>query len=376
MSTIITDNEGCDDIDIIYAASQTKTQLVWITQDAQEIIAKLARVSNPQNENNTKTAPKLLQYLIKHHHWSPFEMASMCIEIFTTRAIAAQILRHRSFSFQEFCVAEGTYITYIDTFGKRKVIEIEKLYNNYDNVKLPVYDEITKTFVETTIKEVFNTGIKQCFEVKLDSGKSIQSTDKHKYFELDKGFVELFNLKEGDYIAVNVNDYCKFEKIISINSVGLKQTYDIEVTHNSHNYVANGIVSHNSQRFASATDMEYELPYFRLQDHKNRQSSLDDIDLELQKKFQSRTKTVLDSCFVLYNDLLKEGVAKECARMVLPLCTRTRMYMTGTIRSWIHYIQLRSAWDTQVEHRIIAEKAKEILINHMPWLEEVLQTSQ
>jgi len=223
-------SESEQGMDIALAASQTNTELVWITPDAQEIIAKLARVSNPANENNIKTAPKLLQYLVAHHHWSPFEMASMCVEIHTTRAIAAQILRHRSFSFQEL-----------------------------------------------------------------------------------------------------------------------------------------------SQRFASVSDMEYEIPYFRIQDHKNRQSSLDTIDEQKQQQLQTQTKAVLDQCFQLYNTLLDEGVAKECARMVLPLCTRTRMYMTGTIRSWIHYIQLRSAWDTQVEHRVIAEKAKALLLTHMPWIADVLQ---
>lgn len=128
-----------------------------------------------------------------------------------------------------------------------------------------------------------------------------------------------------------------------------------------------------SQRFASVSDMEYEIPYFRIQDHKNRQSSLDTIDEQKQQQLQTQTKAVLDQCFQLYNTLLDEGVAKECARMVLPLCTRTRMYMTGTIRSWIHYIQLRSAWDTQVEHRVIAEKAKALLLTHMPWIADVLQ---
>ena len=178
------------------------------------------RVSNPKNENNPEYE-KLIRYLIKHKHWSPFEMASMCVEINTTRAIAPQILRHRSFSFQEF-----------------------------------------------------------------------------------------------------------------------------------------------SQRYAEAIDAD--VPQLRRQDKKNRQNSIDDLPFELKIGFQDRINDLFDDSFDLYQDMLSAGVAKECARSVLPLSTETRLYMSGTIRSWLHYIDLRGDDSTQLEHRQIARAAGRILADKLP----------
>lgn len=197
-----------------------QAKLVWVTPKAEELIARLARVSNPKNENNPEYV-KLLGYLIKHKHWSPFEMASMCVEITTTRAIAPQILRHRSFSFQEF-----------------------------------------------------------------------------------------------------------------------------------------------SQRYAEAIDAD--VPQLRKQDKKNRQNSTDDLPFELKIEFQDKINNLFDDCFDLYQDMLSHGVAKECARSVLPLNTQTRLYMSGTIRSWLHYIDLRGDDSTQLEHRQIARQIGQILAHNLP----------
>jgi thymidylate synthase (FAD) len=201
-------------------------ELVWLTPDAERLIGKIARVSNPANEDNPEVT-KLLKYLIKHKHWSPFEMASMCLEIRTTRAIAAQILRHRSFSFQE-----------------------------------------------------------------------------------------------------------------------------------------------HSQRYAPA--MELELPKLRRQDLKNRQNSIDDIDsmdsMFLTSKIEQHFREAQD----LYQQLLDKGVAKECARAVLPLNTTTRLYMSGTIRSWLHYIDLRSWHGTQWEHTQIALNALDIIKEQLPTIADAM----
>jgi thymidylate synthase (FAD) len=197
-------------------------QLVHITPNAEELIAYMARVSNPANQNNTETSQRLIRYLIEHKHWSPFEMVNMCVEINTTRSIAAQILRHRSFSFQEF-----------------------------------------------------------------------------------------------------------------------------------------------SQRYASVTKIATP-PVLRRQDTKNRQNSIDDIDEDKKKFFNAKIQHLFDESYRLYNQLLEEGVAKECAREVLPLATPTRLYMNGTIRSWIHYCQLRCANGTQEEHRIIATGAYKLLEEFLP----------
>jgi len=195
-------------------------KLVWVTPDAERLIGKLARVSNPANEDNPNVEG-LIKYLIKHKHWSPFEMASMCVEIQTTRAIGAQILRHRSFSFQEF-----------------------------------------------------------------------------------------------------------------------------------------------SQRYAEVT--EIEVPQLRRQDLNNRQNSIDDFPEELSEELQDMITLHNDKSNSLYKKLLAYGVAKECARNVLPLSTKTRMYMSGTIRSWLHYIDLRGSHGTQVEHSQIARQIGEILDTELP----------
>ena len=195
-------------------------KLVWITPDAEKLIGKIARVSNPANEDNPDVHG-LLRYLIRHKHWSPFEMASMCVEIKTTRAISPQILRHRSFSFQEF-----------------------------------------------------------------------------------------------------------------------------------------------SQRYSQV--QELTVPKLRSQDTKNRQNSVDDITPELQHSLERMIAENNKSSLELYNCLLDAGVAKECARDVLPTNAKTRMYMSGTIRSWLHYIDLRSANGTQAEHMKIARQIGDILDTQLP----------
>ena len=204
-------------------------KLVSITPDAEQTMAYIARVSNPSNQDNEKYAG-LLKYCIKHNHWSVFEQSSMTLEIETTRAIAAQILRHRSFTYQEF-----------------------------------------------------------------------------------------------------------------------------------------------SQRYAASTTLgDIDLPELRRQDEKNRQNSTDDLDPELVDKLNKQMITLFSSSKALYESMLKQGVAKECARMVLPLCTPTRIYMTGSCRSWIHYINLRSAHGTQKEHMEIAEECRKVFTEQFPAVSEAL----
>ena len=205
-------------------------RLISITPDAEKTMAYIARVSNPANQENDNYSG-LLKYCIKHNHWSVFEQSTMTVEIETTRAIAAQILRHRSFTYQEF-----------------------------------------------------------------------------------------------------------------------------------------------SQRYADAKLLEtIELPELRRQDNKNRQNSIDDLDPKIVDKLNAQMNTLFSSAFSLYNQMLEEGVAKECARMVLPLCTPTRIYMTGSCRSWIHYINLRSANGTQEEHKEIALDCKKIFKYNFPIVSKALQ---
>ena len=205
-------------------------KLVSITPDAEQTMAYIARVSNPSNQDNEKYSG-LLKYCIKHNHWSVFEQSSMSLEIETSRAIAAQILRHRSFTFQEF-----------------------------------------------------------------------------------------------------------------------------------------------SQRYAASTALgDFDLPELRRQDTKNRQNSTNDLEPELIDKFEKQMITLFSSSKALYEQMLSQGVAKECARMVLPLCTPTRIYMTGSCRSRVHYINLRSAHGTQKEHMQIAEQCRKIFIEQFPNVSEALE---
>ena len=198
-------------------------RLIWITPDTEKLIAKIARVSNPKNEDNPD-CEKLLKYLIKHKHWSPFEMASMCVEITTTRAIAPQILRHRSFSFQEF-----------------------------------------------------------------------------------------------------------------------------------------------SQRYAIPTEsFPTVIPDLRRQDTKNRQNSIDDLPTETSEFLKARIDAHFREAVDLYQYMLEHDVAKECSRSVLPLNTCTRLYMSGTIRSWLHYCDLRCANGTQLEHQLVATNIQELLCEELP----------
>ena len=208
----------------------TPIKLVSATPDAEKHMAYVARVSNPNNQDSDKFAG-LLKYCIKHGHWSVFEQAFMTVEINTTRGLAAQILRHRSFTFQEF-----------------------------------------------------------------------------------------------------------------------------------------------SQRYAEANLLSEKipLPHLRRQDKTNRQNSTDDVDEWVVQKYEMLMEEHFKSSMDLYNKMLDDGIAKECARFVLPLSTPTRLYMTGSVRSWVHYIDLRSAHGTQKEHMDVAEGVRQIFIEQFPTVSEAL----
>ena len=206
-------------------------KLISITPDAETTMAYIARVSNPNNQDNPNYAG-LLKYCIKHNHWSVFEQATMTLEIETTRGIAAQILRHRSFTFQEF-----------------------------------------------------------------------------------------------------------------------------------------------SQRYADTNLIveDIPLPELRRQDTKNRQNSTDDLPADLKIELYSKIQDHFNAAQDLYKELLEADVAKECARFVLPLAVPTKIYMTGSCRSWIHYINLRSAHGTQKEHMVIAEECKKVFAEQFPAVSEALE---
>ena len=205
-------------------------KFISVTPEAEKTMAYVARVSNPKNQDNEKFAG-LLRYCIQHGHWSVFEQAHMTVEINTTRGLAAQILRHRSFTYQEF-----------------------------------------------------------------------------------------------------------------------------------------------SQRYADSSLLEEQIPVpeLRRQDEKNRQNSTDDLDEMLVMGYKTRMRAHFDDAMALYQDMLDNGVAKECARFVLPLATPTRLYMTGSCRSWVHYIDLRSAHGTQKEHMEVVSQIRSIFKEQFPTVSEAL----
>ena len=206
-------------------------ELISVTPDAEQHMAYVARVSNPKNQDNEKFAG-LLKYCIQHGHWSVFEQAHMTVEIETTRGLAAQILRHRSFTYQEF-----------------------------------------------------------------------------------------------------------------------------------------------SQRYADSSLLgdTIPLPELRRQDTKNRQNSIDDVDQFVKQDFELKMQRHFIDGMKLYKEMLDVGIAKECARFVLPLATPTRLYMTGSVRSWVHYIDLRSAHGTQKEHMNVAEAIRNIFCEQFPTVAEALE---
>tara|TARA_B100000029_G_scaffold322930_1_gene315291 strand:- start:13 stop:666 length:654 start_codon:yes stop_codon:yes gene_type:complete len=210
--------------------TDTQIKLVSVTPDAEKTMGYVARVSNPNNQENPKVAG-LLSYCIKHGHWSVFEQAHMTVEINTTRGLAAQILRHRSFTYQEF-----------------------------------------------------------------------------------------------------------------------------------------------SQRYADVSYLREHipLPELRSQDDKNRQNSIDDVDPSIIEKYNKKMRAQFDASIDLYKEMLRDGIAKECARFVLPLATPTRLYMTGSVRSWIHYIHLRSAHGTQKEHMDLVENIRKVFMKQFPIVSQAL----
>lgn len=537
-----------------------KAKLIAVTQplidelySIYDLVSYCARVSNPSNQMNTETAEKLINYLLKYKHFSPFEMANCVVEVEAPRDIARQLLRHRSFSFQEFCISGDSKITLVNKSGRSYKIPIHKLYERYkshywdisDNM-VRIYDEASKTLKSAKIKEVFNTGLKPVYLLTLDNGRKIKATMEHKFLTRD-GFKTLGDISNTDFVACNgvdvyrqydwmfeakqrnINngkglqgiaedagvsyhtirkwlkklnlsfskkevaeytlawnkglpkefqprygktisdetrtkmikssrkgqesnlykggyrtwrkevadfwqkrkhalflacdgvcairgikyekddleiDHLKqvacypelaydesnvrlihkdehsiktaterptvmkvpsYHKVVSVEFVGDEVTYDIEVQNASHNYVANGIVTHNSQRYADVTALgdSFILREARLQDTKNRQNSIVTDDTNLQFEWELRQKQILSSVKEHYEWAVQNGIAKECARVILPEgLTMSRLYVNGTVRSWIHYIEVRTEEGvTQLEHvelaRLIAQAITE-----------------
>lgn len=524
-------------------------------EDANDLIVYCARVSNPSNQDNFATGDGLLRYCMKKKHVSIFNMANVVIEVNVPRDISRQILRHVSMNFQEFCVAEGTRIR-----TKTGSIPIEKLFNRFkspqysraSNWSVRVYDQTSKNFRYAKIKEVFDTGVKPVYRMRLDNGKEIVSTKDHKFFT-PEGFKRLEDIQVGDFIGTNgsalyqnkewlentktfcveqglglsgianlagvskhtirkwlkahklqftkkevasycpiwnkgieksrqpmngkfmsmetralmrqsskkgvasnlytgansetwrhyVARFCKgyhtellqeqegkcaltgktitretseidhilpvathpwlaFEKsnlqvlsveahqrktasdretirqtvrysaVSEIKYEGETQTYDLEVDHVDHNYVANGILTHNSQRYANVNELGFVTREARKQHPTNRQMSIPltecPEDVLLAMRWAKAQKEVQDLVTKHYNWAIGNGIAKECARVILPEGnTMSRMYINATLRDWFFYCAVRLMDGVQQEHIDVANQCYELLVPRFPW---------
>lgn len=541
-----------------------KTKLIAVTnpvvegiEDAKDLLAFCARISNPSNQFNMDTADKLVSYLLKYKHFSPFEMVNCVVEVEAPRDIARQLLRHRSFAFQEFCIAGDSKITLVNKCGKSYKLPIEDLYKRYSNKQywemsdnfVRLYDEESGTFNPVKIKEVFNTGVKPVYNLLLDNGRQIKATLEHKFLTKN-GFKVLADITKEDFIACNgikcyqqytwmveakqrnikngkglqgiaddanvsyhtirkwlktldlsfskkevaeyttawnkglpkeeqprygktVSDdtrlkmvnssikgknsnlykdgyrswrkevadfwnkqerklflecegYCairgikyeeddleidhiqqvalfpelayepnnvqlihkdehklktilerpivlnvpSYHKVVSVEFVGDEPTYDIEVEHYSHNYVANGIVTHNSQRYADVTALgdSFVIREARMQDTKNRQNSIALSDNSLKDQWEVKQQEILALVKEHYEWAISNNIAKECARVILPEgLTMSRLYVNGTIRSWLHYVEVRTEEGvTQQEHVELARLIAKVIAEAFP----------
>lgn len=378
-------------------------------RDIKDIIAFCARVSNPSNQLNTETSDRLLKYLLKHKHVSPFEMANICVEVTTTRDIARQILRHRSMQFQEFCLSGDTdiYFGIPGKFedGKYKLKDLYEKWNSgsqsnkiptkekIQNMLIKCYDEIERKLTSTTIKDIFFTGKKNIYKIYLSDGKQIKTTKEHKFLTKN-GFLPLeeavgmefknnkvlMNKKPEIATIYNEDNYFipKWTTVKYIEYLGQEDTYDIEVNHSSHNYVANGIIVHNSQRYADPVkELEFTLREARLQDVKNRQNSIDVENDDLQTQWALKQEEVIKVAKEAYEWAINNGIAKEQARCVLPEGnTLSRLYINGNIRSWIHYLEARLDPTTQKEHRELAYQIALVISEIFPLIFTIIDNSK
>ena len=544
--------------------SVTKSCVEGENLTAEELLVYIARVSNPSNQLNMETSDKLIGYMIKNKHWSPFDMVNMTVEVTTSKAVGIQILRHWSIKPQEFCISGDSKIKLTQQgSNKSKEVTISDLYKRFNSSYwsrkgIPcarVYDESIKLFINKEICNVFQTGEKDLYSLVLDTGKKIKATQDHKFLT-KLGFQKLSDIRVGDFVAVNgvsvyqdiewlqqakneslsrnglkyiaekagvsthtirkwlrihqltytkkevalyteawnkglepwlqpnygkhhnasvrdkmrksanSGDKSKFytgsdiswrnrvtaecvkhkaflaerqgisleklnlyevdhilpiyshpEKAFDINNLqlltkdahkqksinetkearktiryalvksidftGREMTYDLEVNHESHNYVANGIVTHNSQRYAEVVDIEpIEL---RKQGATNRQVGDEvfdpilfdeETDMSIRVRKYSQASLAIENYVSqgveLYKELLKKGVAKECARMILPMATSTTLYLNGSVRSWIHYMEQRCSSHAQAEHREVAKLIETIFKDQFPMTSKAL----
>lgn len=542
--------------------------VVWVTPNGEQLIADMARVSRPDGEG--KPYEELLRYLLKHKHFSPFEMVNLCVEVIAPRDISRQIIRHRSMSYQEFCIAGDSKISVSTTKGAAIRMTIEELYRRQQEtayqtrrslVYVRTHDADTNTLIYAPLKEVFSTGRKPMFEISVGnsdkSQRKLKATKEHKFLCRDGQYRQLEAIKVGDFVGLNgvpaytdsdwlmsakkrsiesgrglegiahaagcsthtirkwlkrhdicftkleaaacnpiwnkgipkeqqpgfgktkskdaraamkksakhgadsnlykggkprswrltVQDECykwklalvtqqggccdncaapvtvgdgseidhklpvfshpelalelsnlhvlcnachaeksdletrerattvRWGRVSDIQYVGEMDTYDMEVDHKGHNYVANGIVVHNSGRYAV-----YDTPRVtretRIQHPTNRQMSLPHDDDALDTWFQEAQARVHDTTTNLYREALIRGVAKEQARCLLPEgLTLSRLYINGSVRSWMHYLAARLDENTvQREHMQLAKAIKLAFDQQFPTLGTLINT--
>jgi len=375
-------------MEFLKASSASTVNLISADPNAEKLILDIARVSTMDTSNASEERDKrLIKHFIDHKEWSPFEHSIMTVEIYTSRAISAQLVRHRSFTFQEFCIDKDSLIS-----TDQGEMVISDIYGSNEVKFLSFSDENKLVYVSGIVSHV---GKKNMYEVCLNNGFKINSTLEHMFLTTN-GFIPLQQIIEVDDKMVVIgkekhkllcidNHSIIQSEIKNIRYIGERDAYDISIQNKSHNYVANNFIVHNSQRYSSPTGiMIYEA---RLQDKKNRQNSIDLADEETKQWFINAQETNAKRAAELYEEAIKKGIAKESARFLLPMSTMTRIYMTGSLRSWMTYFSTRleqfptsseeksskgmAYGPAQNEHVDIAIKCKEIFTKHYPIISQV-----
>lgn len=359
-----------------------------------QIIVGIARISSSREINELFDEPeKLLRHCISNSHWSIFSQANLSFEVITSRAIGRELLRHWSLRPQEFCIHGDSEINVLVDNSVIDKATIRYLYENQHLYKYKVLSNTsTNLLITPELKQVFYNGLKPMYKVTLDTNplKNIQQDFQHRYeiictkehkFRTDniefefKSLEELVNLQLKDDLTVE-SFAPQLVKVVpntvsirhclikSIEYVGYCDSYDLEVDDVSHNYVANGIIVHNSQRYAEIT--EFEDIELRLAGSSNRQSSTDVVEDTYTFLPNHYVQLHLQETEELYRELLDKGIAKETARFILPETTQTKLIFNGTIREWLTTLNQRLHKTAQKECRIIAELIRDELIKQCP----------
>lgn len=370
--------------------NESKVSLISVTPNAEKTILQIARVSSKESVDNNasiemirKKDKHLISHFLKNNEWSPFEHAFLTLEIVTSRAISAQLIRHRSFTFQEFCLSGETMIK-IESGEKRidQLMSTDKVMNVDKN-----------GVIQFSSFNLLRQGMKEMIEITFDDPmiQPLTCSEEHLFMIQDGSYLPFHVIANSNNSILPIKMDLKTVKIKSVKQVGLRESFDLSIDGEIHNYVANSLIVHNSQRYSSPEGV-FIYPA-RDQDRKNRQNSLTTTSPENEEWFRSAQIENAKRSGSLYNEAIQRGIAKESARFLLPMSVASRVYMTGSLRSWMTYfmtrlqqfdknkqdaihIQYGANGPSQTEHYELAEKCLAIFSDQFPLISECMTECQ